>query len=104
MGDTINKALGLVIHNLSDENYAESLASYRFWLGIGQIYYQTPPDQIFEVIWNNRAVSSSIDPGSGRLIHPTAHLIVRFASDAESGHLLFPQISGLQSRLRARSL
>ena len=104
MGDTINKALGLVIHNLSDENYAESLASYRFWLGIGQIYYQTPPDQIFEVIWNNRAVSSWIDPGSGRLIHPTAHLIVRFASDAESGHLLVPQISGLQSRLRARSL
>ena len=42
MGDTINKALGLVIHNLSDENYAESLASYRFWLDIGQIYYQTP--------------------------------------------------------------
>ena len=63
-----------------------------------------PPDQTFEVIWNNRAVSSSIDPGSGRLIHPTAHLIVRFASDAESGHLLVPRISGLQSRLRARSL
>ena len=105
MGDTIDKALGLVIRNLSDKKYAESFASYRFWLDMGQTYYQTPPGQIFDVIWNNRAESTSIALGSNtQLIHSTAHLIVRFASDAESGHPLVPYSPGLQSRLCARSL
>ena len=37
-------------------------------------------------------------PGDGKLFHPTAHLIVRFASDAETDHIL-----GLHSaRLRSR--
>ena len=103
MGDTIDKALGLVIRNLSDQNYAESFASYRFWLDIGQTYYRIPPSQIFDVIWNNRAKSSSMDPRSG-LIHSTAHLIVRFAGDAESGHAPVPHSPGLQSHLCARSL
>ena len=105
MGDTIDKALGLVIRNLSDQNYAESFASYRFWLDIGQTYYQIPPDQIFDVIWNNRTASSWIELGSKtQLIHSTAHLIVRFASDAESGHPLVSHSLGLQSRLCASSL
>ena len=105
MGDTIDKALGLVIRNLSDKNYAESLASYRFWFDIGQTYYQISPDKTFDVIWKNRAASSSIDVGSGQqLIHSNAHSIVRFAADAESGHAFGPHSPGLQSRLCARSL
>ena len=39
-----------------------------------------------------------------QLTHSTAHLIVRFASDAESDRLLAPYSSGLQSRLSTRSL
>ena len=104
MGDTVDKALGSVIRNLSDQNYAESLVSYRFWFDIGQSYYQIRPDQTFDVFWNNRTASSSINPQNGQLIHSNAHLIIRFASDAESGHLLVPHSPGLQSRLCARSL
>ena len=105
MGDTVDKALGLVVRRLSDQNYEQSLASYRFWLGIGQTYYQTPSGQISDVIWNNRAAMySELNTTNGQLIHSTAHLILRFARDAESGHILVPHSSELQSRLRARSL
>ena len=104
MADTVNKALGLVIRGLSDYDYEKSLASYRFWFDIGQTYYQIPPDQIFDVIWNNRAVTSSLCPGDGRIIHAAAHLILRFARDAESGHIIAPDSSNLQSRLCARSI
>ena len=105
MGVTIDKALGLVIRNLSDKNYAESLASYRLWLDIGQTYYKNPPSQIFDIVWNSRAASSSINARNyGQLIHSNAHLIVRFANDAESGHALVPHSPGLQSHLCARSL
>ena len=104
MADIVEKALGLVIRGLSDENYAESLALYRLWFDIGQTYYQIPSDQIFNVIWNNRAAKGSTDPKKDQLIHSSAHLILRFARDAESGHILVPHSSGLQSRLCARSL
>jgi hypothetical protein len=36
---------------------------------------------------------------SHKLIHPTAHSILRFASDAESDRILAPHNSGLQRRL-----
>ena len=102
--EDIDQTLGSVVANLSDENYAQSLTFYRFWLGIGQTYHQVPPDQIYNAIWNNRG-TGSIDPGQGKLIHSTAHLIVRFASDAESDdHLLAPHTSGLQSRLSTSAL
>ena len=100
---TVEGALELVIYELSDQNYEQSLDFYRFWLDAGQTYVQIPSDQIFDAIWNHR-VSGSIDRNYGRLIHPTAHLIPRFASDAESDHILAPHCSELQSRLCARSL
>ena len=99
----IEKNLGSVVANLSDQNYAQSLDFYRFWFDIGQAYHQIPSDQIFNAIWNNRG-TNSIHPTQGKLTHPTAHLILRFASDAESDHTLAPQTSGLQNRLCARSL
>ena len=104
MGDTIDKALGSVIRGLTEEKYAQSLAAYLFWLDIGQTYYQIPSDQVLNVIWNNRATTDSINPHNGQLIHSTAHLILRFARDAESGHIAVPHSSGLQSRLCARTL
>ena len=102
MMEDIDKSLGVAIRQLSDENYGRSLAFYRFWFDIGQTDHQIPHDQIFDAIWNNRGTSlSMIDPAKGKLIHSTAHLIVRFASDAESDHLLAPHNTGLQSRLCA---
>ena len=101
--ESIDRALGSAIGTLSDENYPESLAFYRFWFGIGQNYHQISPDQIFDALWNNRK-SGSIDPAWGTIFHPTAHLILRFARDAELDHVLAPNGCGLQSRLSARSL
>ena len=97
MTDTVDKALCLVIRKLSDENYAESLASCRVWFDIGQTYYQLPPDNMFDVIWNNRTTKGSTNPG--QLIHSTPPLILRFARDVESGHVVAPHRSGLQIRL-----
>ena len=103
--DDIDNALGSAVHQLSDDNYTHSLAFYRLWSDIGQTHHQTTSDRIFNAIWNNRGTGSSmIDPGKGKLIHSTAHLIVRFASDTESDHLLAPYSPGLQSRLCTKTL
>ena len=104
MGD-VEKALGFVVRDLSDQNYAQSFAFCRFWLDIGQTYHQTPPDQIFDAIWKNR-VGGSFRPsgGGGELIHPAARLILRLASDIDSDHTIVPQTPGLQGRLCTRSL
>ena len=102
---TIGEALGFVAGGVSDKNYTQWLDFYRFWLGTGRTHLQVPSDwQIFDAIWNNRAARSSIDSNSGQLIHSTAHLILRFASDAESDHILSSYSAGLQNRLCAGSL
>ena len=99
----IEIALGSAVDKLSDQNYAESLTFYRLWLDIGQTYHQIPSDRLYDTIWNNRR-ASSMNPGEGKLIHSTAHLIVHFASDTESGHFPASHSSGLQSHPCARSL
>ena len=101
--EDIGKALGSAVSDLSAQNYARSLAFYRFWIDIGHTYHQIPPDLIGDTIWRNRA-TSSIVPEKGKLIHSTAHLIVRLARDAESDHILAPHSSDLQSRLSSRTL
>ncbi|KAF9646046.1 hypothetical protein BDM02DRAFT_3189170 [Thelephora ganbajun] len=89
---------------LSDQTYEQSLAFYRLWFDVGHTYPQIPSDKVSDAIWNSR-LSSVLDPErDGKLIHPTAHLILRFASDAESDHILAPHSAGLKSRLCARGL
>ena len=100
----IGRGLDSVVARLSDQNYAQSLAFYHLWFDIGQTYHQIPSDRIFDTIWSNRGSSSAINPSDGKLIHSGAHLILRFASDVESDHILAPHAIGLQSRLCARSL
>ena len=103
--EEIDKTLRTAVDELSDQNYSQSLDFYRLWFEIGQTYHQIPSDQTFNLIWNNRVKGSMIDfSSSGNLIHSTAHLILRFASDAETDHLLGPYHSGLRNRLCARSL
>ena len=104
MGDLV-KTLGSFIHKLSDENYTQSLPFYRIWFGIGQTYHQIPSDQIFHVVWDNRLTSSStLDPGHGKLIQPTANLSVRFSSDSESGSTPALDSHELQNYLYTRSI
>ena len=101
-----DSALGSAVNQLSDEIYAHSLAFHRLWFDIGQTHdHETPTDRLFDAIWDNRRLgSSTIDPAKSKLINSAAHLIVRFASDAESDRLLFPHNSGLQRRLCAKTL
>ena len=105
MGGTVGEALGFTVRDLSDQNYAQSLAFCRVWTDIGQIYQQTPHQQIFDAFWNNR-MGNSFCPssGNGELILSTTHLFLRFVGDVESDHTLAPHSSGLRSRLCARSL
>jgi len=100
----MEEALGFVFGELSDENYDKSLAFYRFWCETGGAYLETPSDKIFDAIWNRRRARSSIDPNSGKIFHTFAHLILRFAKDVESDHILASHSSGLQDRLCARTL
>ena len=100
---SIQEGFGELVRGISDQNYDQSFACYRLWSEIAQTYSQNHPDQVFDSICDNRA-SSAINAGSGKLIHPTAHLILRFASDAESDRILSPQSVGLRSRLCARTL
>ena len=97
----IDAALDSTINKISDQNYDQSLDFYRFWFEIAQTYSQIPPNQIFNAIYDNRG---SLNTRSGKLIHPTAHLILRFAGDAESDRILGPHSVGLQSRLCTRFL
>jgi len=102
--EDIEKALGPVVGNLSDENYAESLVFYRFWIDIGRTYHKISPDLVFDTIWKNRTTDSIVSK-QGKLIHSSAHLVLRLAGDVESGHILTPDSgSGLQSRLSTRAL
>ena len=102
----IEGRLGSVVEKLSDQNYEQSLALYCLWFDIGLTYCQiTPQDQVFNdtlKIFNKG--SAAVSPKDGKLFHPTVHLVIRFASDAESDRTLAPHSPGLQSRLCARNL
>ena len=111
----IQKVLGSAIEQiLSDRNYKQPPAFYRLLFDIGQTYFEIPSDQIFDAIWEKRAtIATKHDQPryglqsrhvSHKLIHPTAHSILRFASDAESDHTLAPHNPGLQRRLCAKIL
>jgi hypothetical protein len=95
--------LDSVVSQLSDENYEQSFALYRFWFDIGQTYHQIPSDLVSNAILSNRA-TDSINAGRGELIHTTAHLTLRFANDVESDRILALHNAGLQNRLCARIL
>ena len=92
-----------MIRELPGQNYGRSFAFYQFLFNIAQAHSETPPDQILDAIWDNRG-TGVIQPSSGKLIHPTALLALRFAADAESDSILAPHSVGLQIHLCARFL
>ena len=97
--DNIRSALDLVVPELSNESYDQSFAFYRCWFDIGQTYHQIPSDLALDTILLKNRATGSVRADRGELIHTTAHLIVRFAGDAESDRILVPHNAGLQSRL-----
>jgi len=100
----IQVALGSTIAKISDHRYDRSIAFHRLWFEMAQTYSEIPPDQIFDDIYNNGWSAAVVDTRYGKLIHPTVHLILRFASDAESDPILGPHSVGLQVHLCTRIL
>ena len=98
-----HEALGTLINDISEQNYDRTFASLRFWFEVTQTYSQKYPDQIFDTLFNGRG-THGVKAKSGETIHSTAHLIVRFAGDAESDSTLAPYAIGLQNRLCTRIL
>ena len=99
----IDDTLNSILEGLSDQNYAESFDYYRIWFDIGHAYHGIPSNRIFDTIWKNRGMNSNIDFTRVQFIH-SADLILRFACDAESDHILARHSSRLQSRLGTRAL
>ena len=99
----IKNSLSSVFNNLSDETYERSLSFYRLWFDIQQTYSELPSDQTSDDIWNHRG-SMKVKPEDGELFHPTAHLILRLARDAEADCIIGPHSTSLQSRLCSRTL
>ena len=95
--EEIQSTLDSMVSKISDGNYEELSDFHRFWLDTGQTYHQIP-DLVLNTILNSRT-TSSINAERGELIHPTAHLILRFANDIESDHILTRHNAGLQNRL-----
>ena len=98
--ENIQSALSSVFYNLSDQHYEQSFSFFRFWFGIGQTYSKISPDLIFDTICGSRTRGPSHDNS----IYPTAHLILRLVSDAESDPTLAPHSVGLRSRFCTRVL
>ena len=100
--EKIQDALSILISRISEQNYDRTFPRYRLWFEITQTYSQNYPDQIFDLFNSRLGGTHGIQPGYGKLIHSTAHLIVRFAGDAESDSTLGPYAVGLQNRLCAK--
>ena len=101
--ERIQEGLGLLISRISEKEYDQTFACYRLWIEITQTYCQKYPDQIFDSLFHHRG-TQGIQSGSAKFIHSVAHLIVRFACDAESDNTLAPYTIGLQKRLCAEIL
>ena len=99
----VRGSLGKLVAKISDENYDQTLASFRLWIQISQTHFHERAVRIPDCLYDNRG-SSATNPKSGKLIHPTAHLIIRLAKDAESGRVLSPLGIRRKTRLCTRVL
>jgi len=97
---SVQTILGTTIAGLSDQNYEQSLAFLRLWFEIGQAHSTIPPDAILRALQTYYRRNNF----PANLADPTLHLILRFAGDAESDHILAPHSIGLRSRLCAEAL
>jgi len=93
-------ALNETIARLSDKNYDQTLAFFRLWFEIGQTQSKIPSDAVLCALRAYRSAGFTDRNPTDQ----TAHLILRFASDAESDHILVPHSAGLQSLLCAETL
>ena len=89
----------------SGQDYERLFAFYGLWFDIRQTYHDIPSDPLMDKIWEKTREMNLEDSSSwGKLTQPTAGLVVRFASDAESDPNLARHSPGLQTRLCKRAL
>jgi len=98
--ENFQAALNQKIAELSDKNYDQTLAFFRLWFEIGQTQSKIPPDAVLCALRTYGSPPFTEHNPTDQ----TAHLVLRFASDAESDHILAPHSAGLQSRLCAETL
>jgi len=91
----IQAVLDKTIAGLSDQNYEQSFASLRLSFEVANTHSTIPPDAILHAL--QRYYTRRRFPAN--LTDPTLHLILRFAVDAESDHILGPYSTELRSRL-----
>jgi len=97
---TLRETLRDLAERLSDENYDESFAQYRFWLDIGSTHgHITSQNQVEDDTWRIARPDSLKE-----LIHPTAHLLVRFIGDIEADQTVSRHALGLHKRRCASAL
>jgi hypothetical protein len=82
-----------LVEKLSEENYDESFAQYRLWFDIGDAHRHLCQNQL------DMDIERIVRPESLKdLIHPTAHLLIRFIGDAEADQKISRHASGLHRR------
>ena len=69
-----------------------------FGLALDILIFKSPPNKIIADIWGLRS-SGAVSPRDDKLLHPTAHLILRFVNDVESDCILGPHNAGLGGRI-----
>jgi len=91
---TLRDTLRDLAENISDENYDESFAQYRFWLDIGSTHgHITSRGQVEDDIGRIARPDSLKE-----LIHPTAHLLIRFIGDMEADQAISRHAFGLHKQ------
>ena len=80
-----------LIKGLSEENYDKTFAQYSFWLNIGSEHIDIDVQQQVD-----NAIVHLVRPDSLKsLIHPTAHLLIRFIGDIEADQKFSRHVPGL---------
>ena len=91
---SIEDTLSELIQGLTEENYDETFAKYRFWLDAGSLYAGIDPQaRVDNHISTLMRQDSLQEP-----IHPTAHLLLRFIGDVEADPKISRRVSGLHMR------
>ena len=103
-----------VLYGLSEANYGSTLSAYRFWIELGAAHGGVSNDQLYSDIlsctstgpdlvtlgWNGRWYNDGCRYTTvGQPIHGTAHLLLRFITDAELDPALSTYAIGLHDRL-----
>ena len=98
-----SELLSGLLDDLSEENYEQTVSEYRFWMKFGVTHGWIRDDLLFDDIWN-RMYTDLVYPTSDRLIHPTAHLLIRFIADVGLDPALSAYVSSTHDRLCRVSL